>query len=49
MPGKRADGVKLRNVGVEDELWKAAKAKAAERGESLSEVIRRKLREYVTE
>jgi predicted HicB family RNase H-like nuclease len=47
MPGKRADGVKLRNVGVE--LWKAAKAKAAERGESLSEVIRRKLREYVTE
>jgi predicted HicB family RNase H-like nuclease len=49
MPGKRADGVKLRNVGVDDELWDAAMAKANERGESLSEVIRRKLREYLHE
>ncbi len=49
MPGRRAEGVKLRNVGVDDELWDAAMAKAKERGESLSEVIRRKLREYVEE
>lgn len=49
MPGKRADGVKLRNVGVDDELWEAAKAKAAASGESLSEVIRRKLREFLDE
>jgi negative regulator of replication initiation len=49
MPGKRADGVKLRNVGVDDELWDAAMAKAKDRGESLSEVIRRKLREYLQE
>lgn len=49
MPGKRADGVKLRNVGVDDDLWSAAMKKAAERGESLSEVIRRKLREYLAE
>lgn len=47
MPGQRADGVKLRNVPVADDLWDAAKARAAERGESLSEVIRRALRAYV--
>lgn len=49
MPGKRADGVKLRNVGVDDELWEAVKTKAVVRGESVSEVIRRKLREYLDE
>ncbi len=47
MPGQRAEGVKLRNVGVDDELWTAAMRKAAERGESLSEVIREALRQYV--
>lgn len=47
MPGVRAKGVKLRNVGVSDELWQAAKAKAASEGRSLSEVIREFLAEYV--
>lgn len=49
MPNKRADGTRLRTLAAEDELWDAAKAKAALRGESLSEVIRRKLREYIDE
>jgi predicted HicB family RNase H-like nuclease len=49
MPGQRAEDVKLRNVGVDEALWSAAKEKAAARGESVSEVIRRKLREYLDE
>ena len=40
-------GTRLRNVRVADGLWEAAKAKAAERGETLSDVVRRALREYV--
>lgn len=47
MPGQRAEDVKLRNIGVEQELWDAAKDKAATEGISLAEVIRRFLREYV--
>ena len=34
-------------VRVPDELWRAAQAKADERGEYLSEVIRRALERYV--
>lgn len=41
------DGTPLRNVRVPDDLWQAAMAKALERGESLSEVIRRALEKYV--
>jgi predicted HicB family RNase H-like nuclease len=41
-------GTALRNVRVDDALWQAALAAAKARGESLSEVIRRKLSEYVT-
>lgn len=41
------DGTPLRNVRVADELWQAAMAKALERGETLSEVIRRALEKYV--
>ena len=37
----------LRNVRVPDDLWDAAMSKALERGESLSEVIRRALEHYV--
>ena len=48
MPGQRAADVRLRNIGVEDDLWAAAKARAASEGRSLSEVIRQFLREYVT-
>ena len=36
-----------RSVKVEDELWEAAKAKADERGEVLSEEIRAFLKRYV--
>jgi hypothetical protein len=36
-----------RSVKVEDELWKAALAKADQRGEVLSEVIREALKRYV--
>ena len=38
---------KARAVRVEDELWDAAKDKADERGETLSEVIRAALERYV--
>jgi hypothetical protein len=41
------DGTPLRNVRVADDLWRAAMSKALDRGESLSEVIRRALEEYV--
>jgi predicted HicB family RNase H-like nuclease len=37
----------LRNVRVADALWQAAMAKALDRGENLSEVIRRALEKYV--
>ena len=36
-----------RNVRVPDHLWDAAMSKALDRDESLSEVIRRALEEYV--
>lgn len=39
-------GTTLRNLRVDDELWQAALARATERGEALSEAIRRFLREY---
>ena len=36
-----------RAIRVDDDLWRAAQLKAGERGESVSEVIRRALRRYV--
>lgn len=36
-----------RNIRVDDELWKAAQARAAENDETVAQVIRRALREYV--
>lgn len=36
-----------RVVRVSDELWQAAQAKAAEKGETISEVVRRALERYV--
>jgi len=36
-----------RNIRVPDVLWAAAKAKADEQGDNLSEVIRRALERYV--
>lgn len=41
------DGTPLRNVRVPNDLWHAAMSKATERGETLSDVLRRALEEYV--
>lgn len=40
-------GTTLRNVRVADELWDAARAVADEQEETVSEVIRAALTEYV--
>lgn len=40
------DGTPLRNIRVNEELWRAAMTKAEERGETLSDVIRRALERY---
>ncbi len=40
-------GTPRRTIRVSDELWDAAAAKAAERGEDLSSVIRKALERYV--
>ena len=40
-------GTTLRNVRVADPLWSAARAIAEEREESLSDVMRAALEEYV--
>jgi len=39
----------LRAVRVDDALWEAAQAKAAEKGDNLSAVIRDALRQYINE
>lgn len=40
-------GTTLRNIRVADDLWVAARAVAASRGENLSTVIRAALERYV--
>jgi predicted HicB family RNase H-like nuclease len=47
MPNQPRPGEHPRAVRVPGELWDAAKAKAAERGETVSDVIRRALERYV--
>jgi len=42
-------GTKHRAIRVEDELWDDAKAVAKQNNETLSEVIRERLRDYVRE
>lgn len=49
MPNKRAVGVKVRHIPLHEDLWKAAKAKAASEGRSVSEVIREFLCEYTAQ
>lgn len=46
MSGK---GTKHRNIRVPDEVWDAAKIRAAERGETVSGVVNAALVEYVEE
>lgn len=36
----------IRSVRIPDEEWRAAQARAAERGETVTDVIRRALRRY---
>jgi hypothetical protein len=43
----KRDPIRPKSVRVPDALWRAAQAKAAERGEILSEVIRADLERYV--
>lgn len=40
-------GTAQRTIRITDELWEAAQAVAEERGESVSDVIRSALEEYV--
>jgi hypothetical protein len=47
MPDQPRPGVKPRSVKVHDDLWRAAQAKAADRGETVSDVIRRALIRYI--
>jgi hypothetical protein len=37
----------LRAVRISDDLWQAAQAKAAEKGETVTDVLRRSLEKYV--
>ncbi|GAA1992726.1 hypothetical protein GCM10009718_33040 [Isoptericola halotolerans] len=43
-----ARGTTLRNVRVSDEVWTAAREQAEKNGETVSDVVRRALVEYVT-
>lgn len=36
----------MRSVRIPDDIWEAAKAKAAERGDSMTDVIRQALERY---
>jgi len=49
MPNKPRAENPARAVRVEDGLWRAAQQAAAERGETVSDVIRRALERYVEE
>lgn len=40
-------GTTLRNVRVPDEIWDAAKEQAEANGETVSDVVRRALVEYI--
>lgn len=46
MPNQPRPGNPARAVRIEDALWNAAKERAAERGETVSEAIRRFLERY---
>lgn len=47
MANQPRPGNPARAIRVEDALWKAAQAKATERGETVSDVVRRCLERYV--
>ena len=47
MPGKRADGVRVRSIPLHDELWQAFKARAAADGLTDTGAVRALLQGYV--
>ena len=49
MPPKPSAPRKIRTVRVEEKLWEAAQAKAAQNGETVTDVVRRALKRYVRE
>lgn len=49
VPVMTGKGTPRRTVRIEDETWDAAKVEAESRGETLSDVIRRALIDYVKE
>lgn len=46
-PGAHKDWTKVRTIRIEDGLWQSAQRVARERGETMSDVVRRALRSYV--
>lgn len=46
MPNQPRPGTKAHNIRLEDDLWEAAKQRAAERGETVSEAVRKFLIRY---
>ena len=42
-----APKTKARSVRIPDDLWRAAQAKAAEKGETVTDVVLRALKRYV--
>lgn len=46
MPTK---GTPKRGIRIDDELWNAALASAARRGDNLADILRDRLREYISE
>lgn len=49
MPNQRAEGVRMRCVPLHDDLWAAAKARAARDQTNVSAVIRAALEEYTND
>jgi antitoxin component of RelBE/YafQ-DinJ toxin-antitoxin module len=47
MPNQPREGVKPRSIKVSDDLWERAKARADEKGETVSEAVRKFLERYV--
>lgn len=48
MPNQPRPGVTPRQVRVPDDLWHAARATAARRGETVADILRQALETYVT-
>lgn len=42
-----SEGTKRRSIRVEDDLWERAKREAKARGDTLADVVRRALEDYV--